>query len=347
MKASTGRRRRAAASTHARRGGVGSLLSMMLLVAVTAGACADSDRGSTSVEEARVPAADAGGSGGAVGPSDASRAATRRQIRRAEVDLAVDEPEQVPTAADAAVTLAAELDGVVDGDRRTFGDDARADLVLRVPPEQLETAISKLGTIGRVTASNLSTDDVSDAYTDLETRIANLEASVERVRDLLDDAQDVVAVAAIENELRTRELELETAKGQLRALTGETDLATITLTIRTEAASASESAPAPARALSAGWEAFVATLSWTVAAMLYSLPFVVTLVVTVIGGRAIRRRRPPRRPGAPPAHGVGPFPYSGPFAPPGAFPPPGAAPPPAAPPSASPGAGSPEPSDPY
>lgn len=339
MDATTDPLRRGTAGSSARRGSIWPLLATVLLVAV--GACSSSGDRSGSFDEAGVPAADAGAADGAGGASDGPRAAARRQIRRAEVELAVDRPEQVATAADAAVALAAELGGAVDGDRRTFGDDARADLVLRVPPDQLETAVARLGTIGRVAASNLSTDDVTDAYTDLETRIANLEASVERVRDLLNEAQDVVAVAAIENELRTRELELESAKGQLRALSGQTDLATLTVTIRTEAETASESAPGPARALSTGWEAFVATLSWTLAAVLVSLPFVATLAVLVAASRAIRRRRPPRRPRTPPAHGIGPSPYSGPFAPPGAFPPPGAAPPPDAP-----GAGPSDPSGP-
>lgn len=220
--------------------------------------------------------------------------AARKRIRTADVGLAVEEAEQVGGAADAIVTITGEVGGVVDEDQRSYGEDATADLVVRVPPDDLEATIARFGEVATITSSSISTDDVTEQYTDLETRIANLEASTERVRALVGEATDVVQVAALENELRTRELELEQAKGQLRVLDDQIELARVSVTIRTEAQEAAESAPAPSQALANGWSAFVTAATWGLALVLTLLPFLVVLAVAIVAWRAVRRRRPPK-----------------------------------------------------
>jgi hypothetical protein len=71
---------------------------------------------------------------------------------------------------------------------------------------------------------------------DLESRIGTAEASVERLRSLLEGATDIKQVVELENELLERETQLETLRGSLRTISDAVDLATITLTI-TEALS--------------------------------------------------------------------------------------------------------------
>lgn len=269
---------------------LGKVAAGLALVAVLTAGCssASEDRATTAGDAAARDA------GVAADQTQGGEATVRQRIRTADVGLAVEEADAVGPAADAVVAITVEVGGVVDDDRRTYGDDASADLVVRVPPDDLEATIDRFGEVATITSSSISTEDVTDRYRDLETRIANLEASTERVRSLVADADDVVQVAALENELRTRELELEQAKGQLQALDDQIDLARVTLTIRTEAQEAAETAPAPAQALATGWSAFVAAATWGLAILLILLPFLVTGAVVVIAWRALRRRYPPK-----------------------------------------------------
>ena len=250
----------------------------------------------------------------------------RRRIRTAEVRLVVPLPDDVEGTADNVALVATEVGGMVDDDERTAGSDARAVLVLRVPPDELETAIDRVAELAEVRSRSIATDDVTSQYTDLEGRIATLEASVDRLRALIADADDVVQIAALEGELTNREAELESATGQLRVLSEQTALATLTVSIVPEEDAPppeedDDGAPAPLDALSSGWEAFVAVVLWAVAAVLATLPFLVTAVLLALLARGVGRRwraahpRPARRP-APPAGvpGWGPPPGSDPTA---------------------------------
>lgn len=237
-------------------------------------------------------------------PAGPTGPAARRQIRDATVVLETEPDADLDAVADAAVAVAVEAGGAVAGDDRRFGPDPTATLVLRVPPDQVEAVVDRLRDLATPTTSSIDTDDVTEQYTDLESRIATLERSVDRVQRLIDDADDVVQIAALENELRAREVELESLKGQLRVLTDETALATVTVTIapRPEAprpppavddeAAAPLSPPGPGDALGNGWSAFATSVSWLTAVALTVLPFAVTALV-VLGGLRVRRRRRP------------------------------------------------------
>ena len=83
---------------------------------------------------------------------------------------------------------------------------------------------------------NVSADDVTERIVDVQSRINTAEASVERLRSLLEAAVDIKTIVELENELLQRETQLETMRGSLRTLEDQVALATIVLTI-TEAES--------------------------------------------------------------------------------------------------------------
>jgi uncharacterized coiled-coil protein SlyX len=82
----------------------------------------------------------------------------------------------------------------------------------------------------------VTADDVTERVVDLESRISTAEASVERLKGFLEEANDIVTIAELESQLLQRETDLETMRGSLRTLQDRVDLATIYLTL-TEALS--------------------------------------------------------------------------------------------------------------
>ena len=307
-------------------GTIGRTAVLLLALAVAvAGGCSGSDDSSQDQFDATGQALDdgvapdvatdavaPGEAAGAAGPSQVPDAVERRRIRTAEVRLVVPLPEDVEGTADNVALVATEVGGTVDDDERTSGDDARAVLVLRVPPDDLEEAIDRVAELAEVRSRSIATDDVTSEYTDLEGRIETLEASVDRLRALIADADDVVQIASLEGELTNREAQLESAVGQLRVLTEQTDLATLTVTITAEedAPEDDDGTPSPLEALEDGWGAFVDVVLWIVAVVLAALPFLVTGAVIVLLARWGTRRwraghpREPKRP-APPAGPAG------------------------------------------
>ena len=104
-------------------------------------------------------------------------------------------------------------------------------LTFKVLPDQFQAALNDLGSIGEVRSQSISAEDVSAVVVDLESRINTAEASVVRLRNLLDDAAELETIATLENQLLQRETTLEQLRGQLRVVRNRVDLATITVIV--------------------------------------------------------------------------------------------------------------------
>ncbi|MFT4596570.1 MAG: hypothetical protein ACI9TF_000816, partial [Paracrocinitomix sp.] len=102
-------------------------------------------------------------------------------------------------------------------------------LTFKVLPEHFQVALNDLGSVGEIRSQSISAEDVSAVVVDLESRINTAQASVIRLRNLLDNASELETIATLENQLLQRETSLEQLRGQLRTVRNQVDLATITV----------------------------------------------------------------------------------------------------------------------
>ncbi|MDR9450580.1 MAG: DUF4349 domain-containing protein [Acidimicrobiia bacterium] len=150
-------------------------------------------------------------------------------------DLTVAVPD-VAAAGEQATRLIQGLGGFLFGQRTTGDPTPMSVLTFKVSPDAFQEALDRLGSIGDLRTQNVSADDVTERIVDVQSRINTAEASVERLRSLLEAAVDIKTIVELENELLQRETQLETMRGSLRTLEDQVALATIVLTI-TEAES--------------------------------------------------------------------------------------------------------------
>lgn len=113
------------------------------------------------------------------------------------------------------------------------GSRRNGSLTVRVPVDQFDSFRQAVCKLGEVQREALDSQDVTDQYYDLQTRIKNGEAEVESLRKLLDKvatgkAEDVRAVRA---DLRQVTADLDVQKGQLQRLEKLSTLATMTITL--------------------------------------------------------------------------------------------------------------------
>lgn len=146
-------------------------------------------------------------------------------IYTAELHLASTD---ISTATRNAISTIEGLGGFLFS-QNTNGSANTSVLVFKVFPEQFQTALERLGSVGTVRQQSVSADDVTAIVVDLESRINTAEASVLRLRALLDEAGDIDVIASLENQLLDRETRLEQLRGQLRTVQNQVDLATITV----------------------------------------------------------------------------------------------------------------------
>lgn len=131
------------------------------------------------------------------------RAASRLIIRRASIDLLVDDQGEAISRLEAR---AGEMGGHVTDS--TLNEDS-AQLSVRVPSAQLDAFLDVVASIGEETRRSVTGEDVTDTYSDLEAEIANLTSLRGRLRTLLERADEVEEVLQVEKELTRVQTQLD------------------------------------------------------------------------------------------------------------------------------------------
>ena len=204
-----------------------------------AGDVARDESGTGTGEE---PAASDAGSGG--GPDSASGYAApieQRIIKTGEVSVEVAD---VPASVGRVRAFVLELGGYVGGSQAGSNDEG-ATLTLRVPAARFDEVLERLHDLdGDVVAEATRESDVTRQIIDLGARIANLEASEASYRVLLDRAERIEDVLAVQTRLDGVRGEIEQLNAQLQEIEGDADLSTLTVSLIPAAAPVADQARA-------------------------------------------------------------------------------------------------------
>jgi hypothetical protein len=236
-------------------------------------------------QDKAAPQADtAGGSGAA---KEKAGAPAQPNLTRAIVktgSLTVEHAD-VDKQRQAAIGVVTGLRGQVASEDTGSDNDGRitrANLVLKVPTASYETAIQRLSELGTRTAIHQESSDVTEQLVDVDSRIGSQRASLDRMRALLAKATTIAEIVSVESELTRREADLEALLAKQKALSGQTELATLSLVI-------AEPGEAPVTekdddrgflaGLKGGWNAFTATFFALATAVGALLPFLVILAL--------------------------------------------------------------------
>ncbi|MFG2812851.1 DUF4349 domain-containing protein [Streptomyces sp. NPDC048410] len=246
-----------------------------------------------------APTAAQGAGGGAAEDGKSARRSPRLApsvIRTASLEVEV---RDVPGALAKARQVTEDAGGYV-GEESTDRDDdggERTRVVLRVPSERYAEVLGSLQGTGKLLRRTARAQDVTDQVVDVDSRIKSQRASVARVRELMDRAEKLTDVVALEGELSSREADLEALLAQQASLKDRTGLATITLSLAGKGAhpAADDDTPGFLDALSGGWHAFLTMLRWIALVVGAVLPFAALLALLVFLWHRVVRPRLPRR----------------------------------------------------
>lgn len=164
-------------------------------------------------------------------PSSVGPTANRKLVRNATAELEVvsfDESVQKITA------FAAEEKGYVSttSSEKQENGKLRGEIVVKVLPDNLDRFLGKLRGIGELKNQALTTEDVTKAYFDTESRLKNARLMEQRLIEILKTkSKDVADLLEVEKELgRVRE-EIETMQGELKFMDSQVAFATVTITL--------------------------------------------------------------------------------------------------------------------
>ena len=108
----------------------------------------------------------------------------------------------------------------------------QVEMSLRVPADRFNEAMVQLrGMATEVTRDSVSSDDVTEEYVDLESRLRALEVKATKLEELMDRAEDTEAVLQVYQELSSTQQEIEHVKGRMRYLERSAAQATINVSL--------------------------------------------------------------------------------------------------------------------
>lgn len=101
--------------------------------------------------------------------------------------------------------------------------------IIRVPQEHFDAFLSAAGTIGHVVSRSKSSEDIGEAYYDTEARLRTQQTKHERLLALLEKADNMENIIALETALSDVEYQIEQLTGTLRKYDSLVGYSTITV----------------------------------------------------------------------------------------------------------------------
>jgi hypothetical protein len=167
--------------------------------------------------------------------ADAPSIVDRKITRTANLELTVD---NVLDSVQAIQSIATSAGGFVSSSnlavtrRDDDGGVQRATMKIRVPAAAYSDVLDQLrGVANEVLGLNEEATEVTEEYTDLQSRLRNLETTEQRYLDLLNRAETIPDILSLEDRLNDVRGQVEQAQGRINVLNDLTDLATISITL--------------------------------------------------------------------------------------------------------------------
>ncbi len=216
---------------------------------------------------------ESGGTGSA--PSTLPSTLDRKIIMTATLSLETDE---VSKRFEDVGNIAAQYGGFISSS--AFGNDEdlqTASITVRLPTESYQNALIALRKLGDVTAEQSNASDVTEEYTDLDSRLRSLRAVEAQYIEFLTRATTIDEILTVQDRLNATRIEIEQVQGRINLLDNQADLATITVHLEQPvvepAPKTDDGKTTPVEALENGWEASLELLAGTAAVVLVVVAF--------------------------------------------------------------------------
>lgn len=227
-------------------------ISLVALFAILISACAPartaSNQGMMPVPEAAMERDYFGSTSNSAAAQTApgkpqAASVERLVIRNASLGLVVPDPSQ---SMEVISRMASEMGGYVVSQNlyKTSGSNdveyPEGNISIRVPSDQLDNAMDQIKALVRnpvehILSENVSGQDVTSEYTDLGSRLKNLQASEEQLREIMASAQKTEDVLAVLQQLTQVREQIEVIQGQMKYYEESARLSSISVSLKAEA----------------------------------------------------------------------------------------------------------------
>lgn len=137
-------------------------------------------------------------------------------------------------------------------------------ITIRVPHKNFDALVNSFSNgVGTVLSKNISSNDVTEEYTDVSIKLANKKIYLEKYRDMLKSAATTKDMLEIQEKIRELEDEIDVSEGRLRFIDDRVNYSTLNLNlykekVRSSATSRIGFGSRFGDSVTEGWNSFVA-----------------------------------------------------------------------------------------
>ncbi len=157
---------------------------------------------------------------------------TQRRLIIKHANISV-EVEDVRNSETAIGTMTEEMGGyVVATNNDGVDENMTSQMTIRVPSKEFDPALEHIQQLSlRVLSQQVSGEDVSAEFVDLESRLHNLESTRDRLRGFLDESGDMQDALAVSEALTRVQGEIEQIQGRMNYLEKSAAMSTIKVSL--------------------------------------------------------------------------------------------------------------------
>ena len=172
-----------------------------------------------------------------------------------------------------------------------------ASYTVRVPAEQYRSFLDQAGALCHVLDRQEYTENVTEAYYDVDGRLKTQQTKLERLQELLARAESMEDIITIESAISDTEAQIESLSGQLRRYDALVDYSTVCISLNEVYKLSNVEEPATTfasrlgGAFASGWKSFVNGMEDLAVGLAYSWMWLVLLAVVAVAVAALARKR--------------------------------------------------------
>ena len=172
-------------------------------------------------------------------------------------------------------------------------------LTMKIPQDRFDDALDRVEGMGERLSLNVSSQDVTEEYVDLEGRLGYWKTQEEFYTRLMAEATEIEDLVTIQTRMQDVLLNIEQIEGRLRYLDSRTSFSTLTVGLTEVPGSTPIEEPDDpgvlSEAIDQAGQVLLATIGGLIVGAAFALPFILLALVGLglwMAIRAIRRRKP-------------------------------------------------------
>lgn len=166
------------------------------------------------------------------GQSDIKVETNRKIIRNVSLGLETQDFEKVVDSIEAEITTLGGYAENISMSDLLSSSDRYCNIIARIPAAKLDFFVNKVSETGNVVSKNISAEDVTVNYVDMQSHVKVLKVEQGRLIELIGKAVDLESIILLENRLTEIRYELESYESRLRTYDNLIEYSTVTISIQ-------------------------------------------------------------------------------------------------------------------